>query len=650
MQDNKKPSIYVTNNRFNYLVYVLTIAFIIESVLLFYPNAVSSGVSYWGEICLFLGMLVFSCIYNKIDFELRIQPMFLVALFWGIWCLSYVKWYMEKPIDMRLYVIGLVSLSWLFIRQIIDLYRSRRGIITFVRNNIPLFALLIICICLIAPTIYDICFYDCGQYYQNSIYQIGSSTFDYSFNNIRDYCFCGHTTFGFALFVILGELINKTFGFRLANYVLYILSILFFYKCICKITNSNKITSTLATAVYAFSPWCMGLIGQTSIDNPSLYFIPILIYAYLYRRDVLFLLVGWLFVNTKESNIVYYSFFALSIWVLYVVQTHKDIQNSGWVTLNRILKKGLFLVIPSVMWIIMYVEFTKLGGWLSSVNSSNSINPAVTSEVSEVVEKFDINAPLEAYVHTFGFTWANFAQKNREMFIYNFSWLWIMLAIMSIMIIILYNRECDFGDLFRDEFVVNIPILTFIFSIAVFNWIYLDWDNPRYVMLMAAPLLMITTSIIIRGLRKYFINIILLIGAVLMLIQSFVFIDPSMMDKTKNMSHKDEGMYNRNYRALYVCLNEIMNDIDWDEDDISIRLGEGLCSYGEEIYYDRSKKRLTLSEDNSDIIYISYRIDGDCDYYVYDLLREEVPDNLQEVGRYSYSNMILGLYINYKNG
>ena len=135
-----------------------------------------------------------------------------------------------------------------------------------------------------------------------------------------------------------------------------------------------------------------------------------------------------------------------------------------------------------------------------------------------------------------------------------------------------------------------------------------------------------------------------------MLIQSFVFIDPSMMDKTKNMSHKDEGMYNRNYRALYVCLNEILNDIDWDEDDISIRLGEGLCSYGEEIYYDRSKKRLTLSEDNSEIIYISYRIDGDCDYYVYDLLREEVPDNLQEVGRYSYSNMILGLYINYKNG
>lgn len=644
MQDNKELISYEKNNRYNYLVYGLSIAFIIESVLLFYTNAVSTGVTYWGEIFLFLGIFVFGCVYNKIDFELRIQPMFLVALFWGIWCLSYVKWDIEKPIDMRLYVIGLVSLSWLFIRQIIDLYRSRRGIITFVRNNIPLFALLIICICLIAPTIYDICFYDCGQYYQNSIYQIGSSTFDYSFNNIRDYCFCGHTTFGFALFVILGELINKTFGFRLANYFLYILSIFFFYKCICKITKSTKIPSTLATAVYAFSPWCMGLIGQTSIDNPSLYFIPALIYAYLYKRDVLFILTGWLFVNTKETNIVYYSFFAFSIWGVYAVKRYKEVHNSGRDTMYRILKKGLYLVIPSVMWLIMYVGFTKSGGWLSSVNNSNSINVTVASEVSEVVEKIDINAPLEAYVHTVGFTWANFTQKNREMFIYNFSWLWILLAIVSVVIYVNKKRVRDYEGKLWDEILLIVPILSLIISIAIFNWIYLDWDNPRYVMPMAAPLLMTAIGIIVRVLRKYSINIILLVGAVLMLVQSFVFIDPSMMSKSKSMSHKDEGMYNRNYRALYICLNEIMNDIDWDEDYISIRLGEGLCSYGEEIFFDRNKKRITLAA-NDATIYVSYVKDGECDYYVYDLSRENIPVTLKEIGKYTYSNMRLGLLI-----
>ena len=55
MQDNKELISYEKNNRYNYLVYGLSIAFIIESVLLFYTNAVSTGVTYWGEIFLFFG-------------------------------------------------------------------------------------------------------------------------------------------------------------------------------------------------------------------------------------------------------------------------------------------------------------------------------------------------------------------------------------------------------------------------------------------------------------------------------------------------------------------------------------------------------------------------------------------------------------------
>ena len=645
MQDNKGKIITEKNNPYNYLIYGLAITFIIESVLLFYPPLVSCGVTYWGEILLLLGTFVFGCIYNKIDFELRIQPMFLIVLFWGIWVLSYIKWDMEKPIDTRLYLIGLFSLSWVVIRQMIDIASLRRNIFSYVRNNIPIFVLILICFSLTVPTINDICFYDCGQYYRNSVNQIGISTFDYSFDNIRDYCFCGHTTSGFALFVILGELLNKTYGFRIANYFLYLVSILCFYKCVRKLTNATRVSSTLATAVYAFSPWCLGLIGQTSIDNPSLYFIPILLFAYLFRRDVLLLLVGWLFVNTKESNVVYYSIFAFSIWVMYVVQKNKETHKWSGDTICRILQKGVLLVIPSIMWLVMYAGFTRTGGWLSSVGNSGVENVVANPAVSEAVNRIDINAPLEEYVHTVGFTWANFAQKNREMFVYNFSWLWILLAIVSFGIIVYRNQKQKLNNIFRDELLKYIPILAIILSIAIFNWIYLDWDNPRYVMPMVAPLLLITTCCVLRGGRKYSYNIILVIGAVLMLVQSFVFIDPSMAVKSINMSHKDEGMYNRNYRALYVCLNKIMDDIDWEGDYISIRLGEGLCSYGEEIYYDRDTKRVTLSEKSANSTYISYRIDGDCDYYVYDLSREEIPNDLQEIERYSYSNMKLGLFI-----
>ena len=225
MQDDKELIITEKKNPYNHLIYGLAIAFIFESVLLFYPNVVSCGVAYWGEILLFLGVFVFGCIYNKIDLELRIQPMCLIVLFWGIWVLSFVKWDMKKPIDTQLFYIGFFSLSWVVIRLVIDLVRFRRNTFRYLGDNISILFLLLICFCLIVPTIYDVCFYDCGQYYHNSINQIGPATFDYTFDNIRNYCFCGHTTSGFALFVIFGELLNKTFGFRIANYFLYLVKL-----------------------------------------------------------------------------------------------------------------------------------------------------------------------------------------------------------------------------------------------------------------------------------------------------------------------------------------------------------------------------------------------------------------------------------------
>lgn len=630
-------------NKYNYLAYVIVFVYIIENVILFYSEAVNSGIAYWMEIGLFFVVFAFGCIYNRIDFEVRIQPVFLIAIFWGIWVLSYLKWDMTMPVDIRLFILGLVSLSWVLIRFSIDIIKSRSIIFYYIKRNIHVFIVILVCIGLIFPTVYDVCFYDCGQYYEYSIYQMAPHTFDYSLTSIHNYCLCNHTTTGFSIFVLLGELINKYYGFKLANYLLFLISVYFFYKCIQKLTGVSEIISTLATSVYAFSPWCMGLIGQTSIDNPSLYFIPILLYAYLYKRDVLFLLIGWLFLNTKEPNILYYSLFVFTVWVLFVVDNAKETNNWSIGAVYKLIKKGVYLVFPSIMWLIMYSRFASNGSWTLSVSGSDTDIAIAKLDAIGVTKQMDIKPPIETYVHTLGFTFDNFVQKMKEMFIYNFSWLWILIAIIAVLVY--FKKEGGIGSIGHIKDVVKdyIPICVIAISIAVFNWVYLDWDNPRYVMPMTAPLLMITLSCIVRVIKKFFINSILVFGAILMLVQSFIFIDPSMVAMSKYMSHKDEGMYNRNYRALYTCLNEIMRDIDWDEDYISIRLGEGLCSYGEKLYYDRNKKRVTILECD-DSIEISYRIDGECDYYVYDLSKEDIPEGMKEVGKYSYTNLYLGVY------
>lgn len=65
MQDDIELNITEKKNPYNHLIYGLAIAFIFDSVLLFYPNVVSCGVAYWGEILLFLGVFVFVLLYRQ---------------------------------------------------------------------------------------------------------------------------------------------------------------------------------------------------------------------------------------------------------------------------------------------------------------------------------------------------------------------------------------------------------------------------------------------------------------------------------------------------------------------------------------------------------------------------------------------------------
>ena len=51
-----------------------------------------------------------------------------------------------------------------------------------------------------------------------------------------------------------------------------------------------------------------------------------------------------------------------------------------------------------------------------------------------------------------------------------------------------------------------------------------------------------------------------------------------------------------------------------------------------------------LQNANDATIYVTYLKDGEFDYYVYDLSREDIPVTLKEIGKYRYINMELGLY------
>lgn len=581
--------------------------------------------------------------FERIDCNLRNQIFPFVLLFWIIWVLALYKWQGGVNPDPIIIGYGLISLTGLCVRYAWDGYKSRNEIIAKLVEIWPLLMLCAIAFALIIPTINDIELFDAWCYSSNVSDYINLNIFTYTFVNIRDYILCGHTTNGFTIFVLLGELLNSTYGLRLANYILYLISVYCFGRAIYNLSENNKCVGTIGTAVYAFSPWCLGLIGQSSIDNPSLYFAAILIYAYVCRKDLNLLLVGWCFCNTKETNVIYYSVFVFSIWIiesLKVISANE--KRMKWGDILCLFKRGIYLVTPSVSWLIIFKCLTRENSWLSGVTAVANNNTVTVDGAEEVVQTsgVQIEGVLEQYVHVFGFTWANFIQKSKEIFIYNFSWI----LILSVILTVLYTLIKGKSKKYNIDIDKIVPVIVMLVSIVLFNYLYLDWDNPRYVMVISAPLTFICVYVLIALNNKGVSAGLLSVLAMLMLVQSFCFIDPIMNIDLPTIGHRDSGQYNRNYRALQECLKDIMRDLNVQGDEVVIYLDDDMRPYGELIYYNRDTGIITHNK-KGDTVNISYPKNPEYDFYLYNI---DKPDNdvdgKEVIGYYDYANMHLACY------
>jgi len=363
-------TIATDKNKYNIIAYVIAFSFCGFITFQFIPRIANTGLLYYFEILMFTVAIVFSVLFNRVDTTLRFQLLWLALIIWMIWVLALYKWQGGVNPDNPLIIVGIISLSLLLLRYAIDLVLNRYEIFGVISDNIGFIVIAIICIALSIPTLNDIALYDSYAYTLRTSERVCAVNFNYAFTNIRDYCLCGHTTNGFVLFVLWGELVNSSYGLRIANILLYSISIVCFGRTLCKLCEkSNRAHILLGTMVYAFSPWTLGLIGQTSIDNPSLYLAVILIYAYVTDKNLLLLLIGWIFCNTKESNVIYYSAFVFVIWVQQVIYYLR--YSDGLVSIKKkivcLTLRGIYLIIPSVSWLIIYKHLTIDGSWLTSV-------------------------------------------------------------------------------------------------------------------------------------------------------------------------------------------------------------------------------------------------------------------------------------------
>ena len=138
-------------------------------------------------------------------------------------------------------------------------------------------------------TIFEIPWQDAEYYYCWDIKNL-AYYFDFSFGDIGHYTFALHPSLGYAMIVLLAELISPQSAVVLHtfNIILAIISAFCLFRVLDFIfpTKSNYL-KTICTGIYLFSPWVLGIIGFINIDTPSIYFFVILLSCFIYKNRLM---------------------------------------------------------------------------------------------------------------------------------------------------------------------------------------------------------------------------------------------------------------------------------------------------------------------------------------------------------------------------
>lgn len=502
------------------------------------------------ELALILGAFVTSiCLWNA-ERNVKLQLFWLNFIFFLLWTTGILC--KESYKGNRILIIG----GWLCFFSgtlILGIFLIRTTEWKNVSNYKEVALICIIFAVLSIEVIDEVPMYDSGAYYSWSISKLASH-FDFTCRNIFDYCLASHISVGYGMFTLLGELISSGgYGVHFINILLAICSIVAFFKSLeLLFPNQNKTVIILAAGIYAFAPNMLGMVGTINIDVPGIYFFVILWYCYLKKYRALELFIAWVFVCTKEPNVIYYAFYIIGI-VLEKVWS----KGTGEPIFKRFVKT-VFLqivrVIPIIFWRIYYIAPGR-DSWVADtqllVNNSG--------------------------LHTFGFSVDNMVVKFKEILIFNGSWIFTIFILLSVFYILRRKRNVCLKPI--------IPLLFSMIGVIVFNLFYLDYPHPRYLSVGVMIFCMISVLLLLSIERRLLVNIALGIGTLILLIQSFVTVDPftymnfSVINYSDSPSNivtadgyklDDGAIYNREYSYWGETLNLVLEKAGYNADTIIV--------------------------------------------------------------------------------
>ena len=420
----------------------------------------------------------------------------------------------------------------------------------------------------------------------------------YSISNLAIY---GHIAQTYGALVRIAVLVfgNVATAMIIMNIVLLLCGTAAFYKTLrLVLPKQDKLMCIMGTLIFAFSPFCLGMVNYHNLDFYLQCIFPIVIYFTLSRKWIFQFVAATLFCFTKEPAVIIYGGFCLGA---VLTDSLKNMEASWFGKIKRIFETKHYysMALPLVLWI---GTFLLLGPWSAGEGGI-----------------------------ALGFEYM--FEKLKVLYIFNYNWL-LVLIIMVAFLKVVVSKEKKQG--FK-ELVIPLIISQVLFTL--FSCLFKTVNHPRYVDSNSVTLSLLAVIAVSYLFRKKFFCVAMGIVSVIMLVSCFWTIDPVSKKyfKTINIGTTEmlttmtpylgDGMiYNKQMLWLENVMNQAFGDILEDSSYVilpaledSTYFFDGMANvsnvdggYQEDMYYWKDGKREYFGKDNLDTfrcIQISEKVD-----------------------------------------
>lgn len=417
------------------------------------------------------------------------------------------------------------------------------------------------------------------SYIYYSTIQLNEGRWTFSLSDISKFQIGYHSTYGYSLFAFLANYVVRIYGIgvRLANLCIIGATLLCLNDILRQLfPNKKKLFYALLLLIFVFNPLYMGLAQEMNTDMPLACFFIWFVWAFMRRKRVFSLVFACLLCFTKENAVVVLFGYMAGIYLyrLFRVIRGRNFKLSSFLTV--IEAREWWIVIAPVLFGINMLLYNNwhLGETVAAVE--------VTDPNYVLVNSFQINLP---------YIWI----KLRQIFVMNFQWLAIPLAILGCFL--LFKSAGEKRE--RQETDIGITV-SFILYLA-FQLVFLTYPHYRYLIPSSFYFTCLAGAVLSKLKSRPLCNTVLAAVAGLLLVQSFYSIDPltnknAKMVSTGNGQIISEGYYgsvpespyhlalvkdggdmsseyfrdyvqnNRQYLGFERCFEKFMREIDYSQD------------------------------------------------------------------------------------